>query len=108
MEKFKQWNQDLNKEGTGLCNACQFKCKSTDCGKKKQKKDAIDTDYKLCNACFKPSEQPQLETKVKKHYKKYFKCPVKECEKWKRIEALKDYKGAKMCTICYNKKNGKK
>ena len=32
LEKRKQWNQDLNKEGTGLCNACndkekkQFKC----------------------------------------------------------------------------------
>ena len=31
---------DLNKEGTGLCNDCQYKCKKKDCNKKQQKKDA--------------------------------------------------------------------
>ena len=36
-----------------------------------------------------------------------FKCPIKECEKWKRIVALKDLKGSKMCKVCFNKKSRK-
>jgi hypothetical protein len=90
-----------------LCNACQFKCKSTDCSKKQQKKEAIDPDYKLCNVCYKPSEQPKIEIKIKKNYIKFFKCPVKDCEKWKRIDAMKELKGSKMCKVCFNKMSGK-
>ena len=49
-EKKKKDHKDLNKEGTGLCNACedkekkQFKCKKQDCNKWQLKRGADDPE----------------------------------------------------------------
>ena len=99
----------MNKEGTGLCNDCQYRCGQKDCDKKQKNKDAIDPELKLCNLCYKPNEQPKLEIEAKKNYDKFFKCPVKDCGKWKRLDAIKEFKSEKMCAVCFNRisKNNK-
>ena len=110
-EKFKMRHENMNKDGTGLCKDCQdkekkqFKQKSQDCKKWQPKRGAEDPKKKLCDLCYQQSET-KLEIKIIKR-KKIFKCPIKECEKWKRIDALKDLKGSKMCKVCFNKKSGK-
>ena len=42
--------------------------------------------------------------RVNEDYKKDFKCPVEGCGKWKRVEALREIDGEKMCTVCFNRK----
>ena len=48
LEKRKEVHGDLNKDGSGLCNACkdkekkQFKCEKQDCNKWQTKRGAYD------------------------------------------------------------------
>jgi hypothetical protein len=30
---------------------------------------------------------------------------VKDCDKWRRLDAIKEFKGEKMCAVCFNRKN---